>query len=120
MGVPCICGAFLFTGYFILVWNYTIGAIYKVYIFIDMDEPQYSEEQIEEMEDNYKIDDYFPRIRGNDIGWHHILMFLGGFLMLTPLFDKLESITWSSDPAFYIGLLILAIGFVRYYFTKDD
>ena len=31
-------------GYFILVWNYTFKAIYKVNIFVDMDEEQYSEE----------------------------------------------------------------------------
>jgi len=32
------------TGYFVLVWNYTFKAIYKVNIFVDMDEEQYSEE----------------------------------------------------------------------------
>ena len=31
------------TGYFVLVWNYTFKAIYKVNIFVDMDEEQYSE-----------------------------------------------------------------------------
>ena len=101
-------------------FDYTV--LSEVDIFVVMAEEEYkdftSQEQIEEMQDNYKIDDYFPRIRRNDIGWHHILMFLGGFLMLTPLFDKLESITWSSDPAFYIGLLLLAIGFLGYYFRK--
>ena len=32
------------TEYFVLVWNYTFRAIYKVNIFIDMDEEQYNEE----------------------------------------------------------------------------
>ena len=35
------------TGYFVLVWNYTIRAIYKVDIFIDMDEDQISKELTE-------------------------------------------------------------------------
>ena len=35
------------TGYFVLVWNYTIRAIYKVDIFIDMDEEQISKELTE-------------------------------------------------------------------------
>ena len=34
-------------GYFVLVWNYTIGAIYKVDIFMDMDEDQISKELTE-------------------------------------------------------------------------
>ena len=32
------------TGYFVLVWNYTFKAVYKINIFVDMDEEQYSEE----------------------------------------------------------------------------
>ena len=32
------------TGYFISVWNYTIRAIYKVDIFMDMDEEEVSKE----------------------------------------------------------------------------
>ena len=39
------------TGYFVSVWNYTFKAIYKVDIFIDMDEPQYSEELTKLMDD---------------------------------------------------------------------
>ena len=38
---------FLYTGYFVLVLNYTIGAIYKVDIFMDMDEDQISKELTE-------------------------------------------------------------------------
>ena len=34
-------------GYFVSVWNYTIRAIYKVDIFIDMDEEQISKELTE-------------------------------------------------------------------------
>ena len=34
-------------GYFVLVWNYTIRAIYKVDIFMDMDEDQISKELTE-------------------------------------------------------------------------
>ena len=32
------------TGYFVLVWNYTIRAIYKVDIFMGMDEEEVSKE----------------------------------------------------------------------------
>ena len=32
------------TGYFVSVWNYTIRAIYKVDIFMDMDEEEVSKE----------------------------------------------------------------------------
>ena len=77
-----------------------------------------SQEQIEEMQDNYKIDDYFPRIRGNDIKWHHILMLIGGILMAWSILDRLESITWDTNPEFYIGFLMSAIGFLGYYFRK--
>ena len=31
-------------GYFVLVWNYTFRTIYKVNIFVHMDEQEYSEE----------------------------------------------------------------------------
>ena len=34
-------------GYFVLVWNYTIVAIYKIDIFMDMDEDQISKELTE-------------------------------------------------------------------------
>ena len=48
------------------------------------------------------------------ISWHHILMFLGGGLIFFWLANKLEHITWDTDPEFYIGLLALAIGFLGY------
>ena len=31
-------------GYFVQVWNYTFNAFYKLNIFIDMDDPQFSEQ----------------------------------------------------------------------------
>ena len=34
----------ILTGYFVLVWNYTIRTIYNVDIFVYMDGEQYSEE----------------------------------------------------------------------------
>ena len=49
----------------------------EVDIFVVMAEEEYkdftSQEQIEEMQDNYKIDDYFPRIRRTFLGYGEMI-----------------------------------------------
>ena len=47
------------TGYFVLVWNYTFKAIYKVNIFSDMDDPQFSDQLtnlLKKLKNGHRVD----------------------------------------------------------------